>query len=175
MAPLTVTFSLLGGPTADTIELDFNVEGAANITGTNLEGQTFTYAQAGIYIPTVLVTDAQGNQFAAQAIVQVYDQPTLDTILQVKWTGLKDALRSGDITAGLSFIVARSRAKYEEAFRIIEASLPSIDAILTDVTLIKVREGSAIYEATRIDNGLPKSFELRFALDEDGIWRIEAF
>ena len=175
VAPLTVGFSLLGGPTPVSIDLDFDGDDTVDFNGASLEGETFTYTQPGIFIPTVTVRDAQGNQTTAQAVIRVYDQASLDGILQAKWTGMKDALRSGDIATGLTFIVGRSRPRYEEAFRIIESSLPSINAILTDVTLIKIREGSAIYEASRIDDGLPKSFELRFALDEDGIWRIEAF
>ncbi len=175
VAPLTVSFSLLGGPVPTTVSMDFDSDGTIDFTGTSLEGQAFIYAQPGLYFPTVTITDTLGSQFTASAIVQVLDRTALDVMLQAKWDGMKGALRAGDITGSLTFIAGHSRTKYEEAFRIISARLPNIDTILTDVTLIKVREGSAIYEATRTDDGLPKSFEVRFALDSDGVWRIEGF
>jgi len=36
-------------------------------------------------------------------------------------------------------------------------------------------EGTALYQATRTDAGLVKVFDVRFAVDEDGVWRIERF
>ena len=83
--------------------------------------------------------------------------------------------RGGDIAAGVSHIVQRRRADYDAAFRLLSASLPAIDSILTDLVPVKVRNASAIYEMRRTDDGLLKSFEIRFAIDGDGIWRLEAF
>jgi hypothetical protein len=88
---------------------------------------------------------------------------------------MRDALRRGDIAAGVSHIVQRRRADYETAFRLLTTGLSLIDAILTDLTPVEVRNASALYEMRRTDDGLLKSFEVRFAIDGDGIWRLEAF
>ncbi len=175
VAPLRVEFSLLGGVVPTRVDLDANGNGTIDFTGPTLEGRTFTYTQRGLYFPTVTITDARGNRLTVSAIVQVLERSALDTMLQAKWTGMKDALRRGDIPSALSNIAIRSRAKYEEAFQIIRARLPNIDAILPGVTVVEIGDRSAIYEATRTDAGLVKSFEVRFALDGDGIWRVEAF
>lgn len=175
VAPLTVSFSLLGASPGATISVNFDGDGAVDATGSSLDGQVFTYPKPGLYFPTVTITDAQGNQVATTTLIQVYDQAALNASLQAKWAAMKDALRRGNIAQAVTQIAGRSRARYEAAFRIIAPRLPEIDSILPVLTLVKVRDRSAIYEATRIDNGLPKSFEVRFAFDGDGIWRIEAF
>jgi hypothetical protein len=140
-----------------------------------LQDQPFTFTQPGIYVATATVTDSQGNKFTANAVVQVYDRVALDTLLQPKWSSMKSALQSGDIGGAVRQIVSLSQPKYEEAFQVIAAQLPNIDQILTDISLIRVGNYTAIYEATRIDDGLEMSFEVRFAVDGDGIWRVEAF
>jgi len=175
VAPLTVAFSVLGGPVPTTIALDLQGDGTIDFTGPSLEGQTFTYAQSGLFLPKVTVTNAQGNQFTASAVVQVYDQVGLDTLLQSKWTGLKGALRAGDIPRALSHIAVPSRPRYEALFGALSARLQGIDAILTTLTLDKIRNQEAFYEMVRTDAGITKSFEVRFAVDEDGIWRLRMF
>jgi hypothetical protein len=170
-----VDFSLVSRKAIAQVALDLEGNGSVDFQGTSLEGQTFTYGTPGLYFPTVTVTDSTGTTQTSTAMLQVYDLTSFDALIQPKWQGIKDALRQGDIPRALTFITARSRARYDEAFRIIVARLPNIDSILTDVTLVEVRNGSALYQATRTDAGVPKLFDVRFALDEDGIWRIEAF
>ena len=140
-----------------------------------LDGRSFTYTQRGVYVPKVTVTDGQGRQTTVSAIVQVYDVAALDTVLQAKWGAMRDALRAGDITGAVTHIVADARDEYQAAFQIIAARLPAIDTILTDLALVRMGEGTALYQATRTDAGLVKVFDVRFAVDEDGVWRIERF
>ena len=175
VAPLAVTFSLFGGPVPVSINLDLEGDGTTEFSGPSLEGQTFTYTQAGLFFPTVTVTDADGSQFTASTVVQVHNQAALDALLQGKWTGMKDALRAGDIPLALTQITVRSRPRYDAAFQAIAARLLDIDNILTDVTLVEVRNGVGTYNATRADAGVEKLFDVRFVMDEDGIWRVDAF
>lgn len=175
VAPLTVAFSLLGTTVPATVALDFDGNSLIDFTGPSLEGQSFVYTAPGVYLPMVTVTDAQGGRFTARAVVQVYDRTALNTLLQAKWTALKDALRGGDIARALTFIAARSRPRYEQAFVGLTTDLPSIDSILTDLTLVRVRGREAIFEMRRTDSGILKSFEVRFIIDTDAIWRLRAF
>ena len=174
-APLTATFSLFGDVEVLQVTLDANGDGNVDFTGQHLTQQSFTFAQPGIYVATANATDLQGNQLAASALVQVLDQTELDGILQARWLAMKDALRSGDIPAALSQIVARARPSYEEGFQIISAQLPSIDEILTSVSLVRIGNNEAVYKASRNDDGIPMSFEVRFAMDVDGFWRVSSF
>lgn len=105
----------------------------------------------------------------------MYGQAVLDALLQAKWTALKDDLRRGEITQALTQIHSQARARYAAIFQALTADLPDVDAILTPITLLEVRGGEAIYEMVRTGDTLVKSFELRFRIDDDGIWRLAMF
>ena len=51
--------------------------------------------------------------------------------------------------------------------------LPGIDAILTPIEFQDVRSASAFYRMLHVDHGVLKSFVVRFAIDGDGVWRVE--
>lgn len=174
-APLAVTFSLsqrVGGGAA---QLDLDGDGSVDFSGPSIENRPFTYARPGIYVPAVTLTDAQGNRFTAQTIVQVFDRSALDALLQSKWRGLRDALKAGDVSRALTQIAVGSRPDYDDAFRILRNVLPQIDTVLTDIALVDLLDGEAFYRAVRTDGGVAKAFELRFVADEDGVWRVDSF
>jgi hypothetical protein len=170
-----VTFSLIGGSPPASVSLDLTGDGNADFAGPALDGERFVYPTPGLYVPTAAITDQSGGTSFANAVVQVLDLATLDALLQGKWAGMKDALRRGDIAAALSFIVESARASYEEALRTIAPSLGGIDTILTDIAGLTAQNGIAVYDAERTDDGVPLLFEVRFAVDADGIWRIQSF
>lgn len=178
VAPLTVAFSalsLLPTPIA-TIELDLDGNGTIDFRGVNLEGQAFTYSQPGLYLPTVTVTDAQGTRLTASTLVQVYDQTALDTLLQAKWTALKDALRVRDIARAITLIHTDTRAAYEaQLTRFSPATLANIDRYMTTIQLIEVGPSGAQYEMLRERNGQVLSFAVWFQVDGDGLWRLRRF
>jgi sugar lactone lactonase YvrE len=173
-APLTVSFALMG-VAPGIIALDLDGDGVIDFAGPSLSGQRFTYARPGSYVATAKATDREGRQVTASALVQAYDVTALDTLLRAKWRALRDALRAGDVARALTYIGTGSRDEYQAAFQIIAARLPAIDTILTDLTLVRIGDGSARYRALRTDARLPRSFEVRFAVDEDGVWRLERF
>ena len=174
-APLTVTFSFFGDVEILQVTLDANGDGNVDFTGPHLTQQSFTYLEPGIYVATANATDIQGNQLLTNAVVQVLDPTELDGILQARWLAMKDALRAGDIPAALSQIISQARPSYEEGFQIISAQLPGIDEILTPVSLVRIGNNEAVYKASRNDDGIPMSFEVRFAMDVDGFWRVASF
>ena len=175
VAPLTVAFTVLGAPASVTIEADFDGNGTLEFVGQRLDGHVFTYAQPGLYVPIVSVTDAQGQRTTVPSIVQVFDRAGLDALLQSKWTVLRDALRRGDIAQALTQISERSRSRYQQAFTALTPDLPAIDTILSDVRFVRTRGLEAIFEMGRTDAGIPKSFEVRFHVDADGFWRVRSF
>jgi hypothetical protein len=88
---------------------------------------------------------------------------------------MKDALRAGDIPLALTNLAVPSRPRYEALFRVLSPRLQNIDAFLTDLTLDEVGDDEAFYEMARTEGGITKSFEIRFSIDEDGIWRLRMF
>lgn len=174
-APLTVRFSLLGGPVPALVELDADGDGVADLVAPSLDGQTFTYSRPGLYVPAVTITDAQGARITTRAVVQVHDRTGLDGALQARWAAMRDALRAGDIPGALSHLAQRSRPRYERIFQVLAPRLAAVDSMLTALVLDEVGEREVYYVMVRTDAGVTKSFEVRFVLDEDGLWRLQRF
>lgn len=175
VAPLTVTFSVSGVPDGARVELDADGNGIVEVSGNRAESHPFTFTTPGLYVATATMTDVGGNRTTAHAVVQVFDRASLDAALQTKWSGMKAALRAGDIPGALDFIVDRRRADYTTAFGVLTPRLSAIDSILTDISLVRVRNAAAIYEMVRVDGSIVKSFQIRFALGGDGVWRLDSF
>ncbi len=174
-APLTVLFSLAGASLPAQVSLDADGDGLTDFSGARLEQQPFIFTQPGTYVSTATMTDAQGSRQTTRAIIQVFDRNVLDGLLQAKWVSLKDSLRRGDIPQALEQIVARSRRRYSEIFTTLAQDLQDVDRILTDLFLVEMRGPEVIYEMVRADDGITRSFEIRFLRDEDGIWRLWIF
>jgi hypothetical protein len=175
VAPLEVRFSAIveGGITR--AELDADGDGVTDVAGDRLDDVPFVFTRPGVYVARATLTDTTGTRRPATAVVQIHDRAALDALLRAKWSAMKDALRRGDIAAGVLQIVGLRRTDYEDAFRLLAAHLPGIDAILTDIAMQEVRNAGAVYDMRRTDDGVLKSFEVRFRVDDDGIWRLEAF
>ncbi|MGH2626182.1 MAG: Ig-like domain-containing protein, partial [Anaerolineales bacterium] len=175
-APLVVGFSLQGAPDTATVELDFDGNGTTDFTGPGLAGQTFTYSQPGIYLPRVIVLDPQGNRTTASSVVEVLDMVTLDSRLQAKWTGLKDALRAVDVSRAVTLIHTETRPAYEaELRRFSSTTLANIDRYMTTIQVVEVGPGGAQYEMLRLRGDQTLSFAIWFQIDQDGIWRLRRF
>ncbi|MCI0372144.1 MAG: hypothetical protein L0214_12420 [candidate division NC10 bacterium] len=173
LAPLATTLSiasLIPGPLAR-VEVDFEGDGVIDHAASTLADLPHTYATEQFYFPTVTLTDASGNRVTATTPVNVFPLPDLPA----KWEGMKGALTRGDIEAALRFIVASARPQYKAAFTVLAPDLPAIDSILADLTFVRVRGRETIFEMLRTDAGVLKSFEIRFSVDADGIWRLRAF
>lgn len=175
VAPLEVSFSLLAAAPGATISIDFDGDGTVDVTGPSLEGQVFTYPKPGLYLPTAIITDAQGNQVTTRALVQVYNQADLDASLQAKWSAMKDALRRGDIGKALESIALSDREGYLPLLTALGPQLSHIDTILTDISPVAFDGERAEYQMIRIDNGIRISHFILFVKDADGIWRLKFF
>jgi hypothetical protein len=173
--PLTVQFFVASRVPYSEVAVDLRGTGAIDFRAPRLDDQTFTYQQPGLYLPRLTITEPNGTTHAADAVVQVYDSPVLDALLQAKWLTFKDALRRGDIAEAVHHITTRARARYEADLSTLAQDLAAIDTILGAIRLVKFRGAEAVYEMRRVDEGVTKSFEVRFRLDVDGVWRLHAF
>jgi len=175
VAPLRVSFSLVGGPVPTAVELDREGDGLIEFTGTSLEGQSFTYAQAGVYTPSATITDSDGNRFTAGTVVQVYDRAGLDNVLQSKWTGMRGALREGRIEEALEFIAQDFREEFRLDFTALAPFLPTLGQELEGIRFVAIRGHRAQYELLSTEDGVTFSYNVEFIRDVDGIWRIAFF
>jgi hypothetical protein len=171
-----VGFSLSSLVPALTLTLDFDGDGSIDSTGQSLDGQTFTYAQPGIYTATAHVTDDLGRAHTAVTVVPVMDPAALDARLQALWHGLKDALRAGELARASTFIHSETRSAYADQFnRFSPTTLASIDTHMTTIQAVEIGAGGAQYEMLRDRDGQPLSFAVWFQLDQDGLWRLRRF
>jgi hypothetical protein len=176
IAPLTVVFTLTGAP-GGTIQLDADGDGVVDFQGAALDGQGFTYLRPGLYLPTLTVTDAAGNRQTVGAVVQVFDQGALDTLLQTKWTGLRDALRRGDVDAAVSLFALSSRDAYRDQLTALAGvgALAQAGMDLGPIRLAQARQNAVAYDLRAVRNGVEYSFHVLFVVDTDGVWRLWAF
>ncbi len=177
VAPLTIRWQVTSRTARPIIryELDANGTGAFGTPVATLDGVQTTYTMPGFVHPILRATDDQGTVYTVTTVVQVLDPTATEVVLRTRWRAIKDALRHGDIPHALGEVFPASRTRYQAIFQAVLPDLPDIDSILTDIRLIEVRGNEAICEMLRTDNGVTKSFEIRFRKDEDGIWRLWMF
>lgn len=178
LAPLTVTFTLLG-QTPAAVSIDFEGDGAVDSTGASLDGRQFTYTRPGLYFPAVTVTDAQGDQQTIRGLVHVLAEAALDTLLRSKWDGMKRALMRGDLEAALLFVVEGQQPRYRALFTALSGQIPQIARDMQDIQRIYVLEGRAKYRIRRIQTygGRPVTltYYVYFTQDASGLWSIDDF
>jgi hypothetical protein len=175
VASQPVEFTLTSVNPFTQIQLDGNGDGTIDYVGSTLQGVTVSFAAPGLYYPTVSVTEQSGTVRSTTAIIQVFDRSQLDTLLQNKWTAMKNALRLGDISGAVRHIVMRRRATYEAMFNALTVPLTNIDQVLTNVTFLEQRGIEAEYEMIVTEGGVAYSFLVLFEIDEDGVWRVKFF
>jgi hypothetical protein len=172
--PLSVAFLVTGAGPGSPIEVDADGDGRADVAGHAPDAPSFVYTQPGLYFPSATFVDPHGTSRTARGLVQVHDLAGLDAILQARWTALKDALRRGDVPRALASIALRARPRYESMLDDLRADLHDIDSILTSFHLVEVRRSEAIGEMLRDNGSFVESFEIRFSIDDDGVWRVAA-
>lgn len=175
IAPLTVAFSVESASAPAEVELDADGDGWIDVVGPDLDGQAFVYTRPGLYVATATIADGQGGKTTARALVQVYDRVSLDAALRAKWTGLKAALRAGDVSRGLEAVALSARDDYRDLLTALGPRLATIDTILTDIDAIAFHEEAAEYQMIRVDGGVRLSYFVLFVRDGDGIWRLKFF
>jgi hypothetical protein len=174
VAPLGVEMTLRSIVAVTQVAVDLDGDGDIDFQGPTLDAVRFTYEQPGLFLATATATTPGGPQ-RATVIVQAYDRPVLEALLQARWTAMKNALRVGNVEGALKFVTAAARDRYRQTFEAVADDLPQIDTILLPITFARAWGTEAVFVMERTDGGVDKSFEVRFAVDTDGVWRVRAF
>jgi hypothetical protein len=172
--PLTTSFALIGVPVPARIELDFDGDGQTDFDGATLDGQTFTYTAPGLFFPRVRVVDDQGTAFTATGLVEVLDPAALETVLQARWSGLRNALSRDDVAAAVALFAGASRDAYRDQLTALAGAgaLPQVAVDLGPIFPVKVLDRAAEYELRAVQRGVLYSFHVLFVIDTDGVWRL---
>jgi hypothetical protein len=144
---------------------------AAAVTSINV-------SRAAMRLPRVDICPdpADKARLIAAANEAAKDPSAVDARIQAAWKGLKDALRSNDVPAALQFVHSEYRARYQALWaKMPPSALEGIDAVLTSIRPVKTSGGAAEYEMLRVEDGRTFSYLVRFAVDNDGAWRVVYF
>lgn len=176
-APLDVTLNavaLLDAP-ATLYEWDFDGNGTVDASGPELAEVSTTYAEAGMYLPSVVISDADGNRYTEAGVISVYSAAAVRSLLEQKWETLRTAMQNQDVDAAAGVFSQQTREKYRRTFTIMRDILPQLAAELGTPRFVRFVEFGAFYDLTAVRGGQEKSFHVEFVLDVDGIWRIRWF
>jgi hypothetical protein len=177
VAPLSVGFQVNSAGPVSQISLDVEGDGIAEFQGPAVQDQPFVYSAAGVYTPTVRVTDHAGSVTQAVAVVQVFAPAELDVLLRSKWTAMGVALAQNDVDAAARVFTESVREAYREQFSDL-ASVGALSQVALDLgslNLVRVHEGAVEYETRAVRDGMTYSFAVIFVIDRDGIWRLRDF
>ena len=158
LVPLTTSFTYSSPVSVAHLILDADGDGTPDADETTIDTFTFTYAQAGLYLPHLTVTDTDGNSYTTVGIVHAADPTVMDARLQPVWQGVKDALRRGDVTSAAAFMHSDTRADYQAIWNLLPSeTLANIDQIMTTVQLVEVSPSarSTKCSATRTARRIP--------------------
>jgi hypothetical protein len=175
VAPLITQFIVHSDFVPMNVELDIDSDGTAEYNGPEVENQRFFLTQAKVYVATARVTDALGAVFTVNTVVQVYDPNELDTLLQAKWTEMKDALIAGDVPRALSHILANAQGGYASLFNSVGVRISEFGSDMPQIEPVYFEGDYAKYRLRRQEQFGEMTYYIYWSIDNDGIWRVQSF
>jgi hypothetical protein len=154
---------------------DFNGDRAADLECGNLPSVTASFKESGIYLPSVTITDSQGNTYTDTTIVNVLDEEDMDSIFKLIWSKMKFSLAKKDTEGALNYFVDSSKDEYREIFHLLSEQLPDLISSMREIHASEVNETVAEYYILRTEDGLDISYFIYFFKDANGKWRIDRF
>ena len=162
-----------------TYQIDFEGNGIIGYSGTTFDDVRYRYTTAGIYYPTVTITDDQGNHYTDTTAITVLNKTEIDALLKSKWEGMKAALLSSNVENALMYFVGESKEQYRQAFNFVLSSISSIVNPMQNIELVYLKDAVAKYRIRRVQiiegSSQEITYYIYFVKDNDGIWKIEKF
>jgi hypothetical protein len=152
------------------VAIDADGDGTPEVVDDREENLGYTYRQPGHFAATLTVRLGDGTVTTYQRPVTVLSPEAFDAELQARWTELKAALGRRDLEAALECVSHARRNRLRGVVTDllgadVEQELPPIRFVAFHVT-------EARYESTRPPSKLTGPPEVRFRIDQDGVWRI---
>jgi parallel beta-helix repeat protein len=168
----------LDGPvdiTAATITVTDSVN--AQVLATTSETEYIVRISApGLYFLTVEATDYAAYIYTYTVAVLVVDRTTLDTVLQARWDGMKQALANRDIAQAMQYFTDETKGLYQELFTLLFDQLPQLMQEMQSLELIAVEDNAATYRIRRTQpyggQLLTITYYAYFRPDRYGLWKI---
>lgn len=135
----------------------------------------YTYRTPGNYVAAFRFYDRGGAIQQIQTRLRILNTAAFDAEVQTVWRDMREALRRGDLSAALDCIHTQSRATYKEGFAAIPDLSRQVNQVLLPIKLVRVDGGEAVYESVDRSGKESISFEVRFNIDYDAVWRVRSF
>jgi hypothetical protein len=101
----------------------------------------------------------------------------MDNLLRRTWDGMKHALTSRDVDAAVSFFTVETKSHYRDIFTSLEDHMPQIAQDMKDIGRIYIAGNSAKYRISKDEvygaQVVPITHYIYFAVDHDGLWKID--
>jgi hypothetical protein len=178
-APLTVDVRWLYWPVNDPVkvEVDLDGDGRADVSQAQYPASLeHTYARPGRYDVTAWIHERSGRVERVSVAVDVMVAQAFESDLLARWDTFKARLRAADVPGALECLHSGSRRRYEASLQSLFAGRQtSVDDVFTTLTLVRIWRGTAEFSMERQTSGRAMSYAVRFVIDGDGVWRINAF
>jgi hypothetical protein len=176
------------------LEAALRLDGSFSITASNLnitgpvqpeiissspEEYGIRFIVEGTYYVTAGATGPDGLTYEDTIGIIVMNRKQLDNLLKAKWDGMKTALTNQNISNALNYYSEGAREHYNQVFTDLYINLPEFVQNMQGIQLIYVKDNIAKYRINKneIYGGQPYSvtYYIYFAVDKDGVWKIEVF
>ena len=176
ISPLIAYFSTSTSFIPVSYQMDFEGDGIIDLAVTTFEEISYTYLSEGIYFPTLIITDDQGDTYSDTTAVTVQNKTEMDTLLRGKWKKMKTHLIGQDIKGALNYYLDESKQLYSDIYTAFYDQLPQFAQEMNDIQPIYMKSSTAKYRliADEKYNGNIETitYYIYFVLCKDGLWKI---
>jgi glucodextranase-like protein len=177
MAPLTVTFSYThSSPFAiDKLAMDFDGDGRDDYrTNRPPASVQNTYTRAGVYRPTMTLTNVAGVSYTDDLVVEVGAPEAQDALFSSVWDGMNQALVNQDVSGALGFLNPQARENYASVFQDLLTDMPAIVGSYSRPQRLSIGAEILEYAVNRTLDGENRIFLIYLLRDADGVWRLDS-
>jgi hypothetical protein len=169
-----------------TLTTTFTVTGDnAQITQVSASGGPVTFTQdgdamvahygaPGVYMTTITATDAGGVTVSKTVVTVVQDEAQMDAKLKALWSGLMNALASGDKATALNYLNAKAKDQFGPQFDALMTRMPEIIPTFSEAQTMDIKNETGEYAVRRTIDGEDSLFLIYMLKDVDGVWRIDS-
>lgn len=171
-APVTTKITVTNdGSSAVTTLIDGTTPGPNVLPGDSAIIEV-TYSIPGSHPLLITATDSQSNVTSKEFVVVGVDNLHLEQMLRANWTGMLNALASGQKNAALGYLDPITAQRYGPVFDALLPQLSSIVSTFSAPVAGMITADFAEFIVNRTIQGVENAFFVYMLRNRDGVWRI---
>jgi hypothetical protein len=176
ISPLEVNLRMDGSFSIDDVDLFIEgPEGAEIVDNPAPDEFKVKFTAEGIYYITASATGPDGNVYEDTIAITVINREQLDRLLKAKWEGMKGEMAKGNVEGAVAEFLSSSQEKYRGIFTFLLDQLPVIATNMNPIEKVYLEGDAAQYRIKRTEDVGEVTYYIYFAIDGDGIWKIQQF